>query len=270
MSQASSVPHQGPVLRSSPEAPEVPVCTVADLVGAVIEGTDTGVMPTDPPQPPAACPAEVLLEGRSEVLSFASLAGEILLRPARLGPVRLVAVDGRAGSGKTTFAGRLVDALTGRAARVGLLHTDDLLQGWLDPVTFWPRLEEWVLAPLRRGDAARYRRFDWSIGHFQDRWEQVGSPDVLVLEGVSVARSLVRPELTASVLVQAPRQLRFDRGMSRDGTGMLANWNRWMLDEDEHFAADRTVDHVDVVVDAASSVVHRQEHEYVRIRTRPR
>ncbi len=259
-----------PIRRSPPGVQETPHHTVADLVGAVIEGTDPGTMPSIPLHPPAARPAETMLAGRSVVESFASLVDEILARPARLGTVRLVAVDGRAGSGKTTFAGRLVDTLTGRVSSVGLLHTDDLLQGWLDPVTFWPRLEEWVLAPLRRGDPARYRRFNWFTGHFGDSWELLGSPDVLVLEGVSCARSVVRPELTASILVQAPRQLRFDRGMRRDGTAVRADWNRWMLDEDEHFDADRTVGHVDVVVDASSTVPHGPEREYVRIRALPR
>ena len=70
----------------------------------------------------------------------------MLAAPPRLGPVRLVAVDGFAGSGKTTFAGRLAEALGAQ-----VLHTDDLLEGWVDTVSFWPRLEEWVLAPLRAG-----------------------------------------------------------------------------------------------------------------------
>ena len=35
--------------------------------------------------------------------------------------------------------------------RWGHAHTDDLLAGWEDQFTFWPRLEEWVLVPLRAG-----------------------------------------------------------------------------------------------------------------------
>src|SRR4051812_7477988 len=90
------------------------------------------------------------------VVSYADLAQSIMGSPARLGPVRLVAVDGFAGSGKTTFADRLARELT-----AGVLHTDDFLAGWTDLAGFWPRLEAGVLEPLRHGRPGRYRRYDW-------------------------------------------------------------------------------------------------------------
>ena len=85
---------------------------------------------------------------------FADLAAEIGRRPARLGPVRFVAVDGPSGAGKTTFAGRLAGALIRAGRRVEVVHTDDLLDGWEDQFTFWPRLACGVLEPLARGEVA--------------------------------------------------------------------------------------------------------------------
>src|SRR4051812_31039352 len=79
----------------------------------------------------------------------------------RLGPVRAVAVDGPAGAGKTTFADRLADAIRATGMQVAEIHTDDLLDGWSDAITYWPRLADWVLDPLRRGETASYRRYDW-------------------------------------------------------------------------------------------------------------
>ena len=70
--------------------------------------------------------------GKGGVGRFSELAGEVWAGAARLGPVRLVAVDGPAGSGKTTFAGRLVKALQAGGATVAEIHTDDLLEGWTD------------------------------------------------------------------------------------------------------------------------------------------
>ncbi len=79
---------------------------------------------------------------------------DISRRPAPYG-VRLVAVDGGSGSGKTTFAARL-------AARAGapLLAGDDFLS-WPDFVGWWPRFWDQVVAPLRRGKNARYQARDW-------------------------------------------------------------------------------------------------------------
>jgi hypothetical protein len=39
--------------------------------------------------------------------AYSALAARVATGRARLGPTRLVAVDGRGGAGKTTFAGRL-------------------------------------------------------------------------------------------------------------------------------------------------------------------
>jgi hypothetical protein len=196
---------------------------------------------------------------------YADLARRVLAAPARLGPVRLVAVDGPAGSGKTTFAGRLVSALRAAGATVAEVHTDDLLDGWTDPVAFWPRLEEWVLAPLRRGEPGAYHRYDWHAGSFGDEWAPVPVPDVLVVEGVTSARRAVTADLTLAVWIAAGRGLRLARGIARDGAAMRPQWERWMADEAAHFAADGTEDRADLVVDGAPGVAHDGQTEYLAL-----
>ena len=91
-----------------------------------------------------------------EIRRYADLAGTVLATPPRLGPVRLVAVDGPSGAGKTCFAERLAGALDRRGVPAPVVHTDALLDGWDDQITFWPRLEEWVLKPLSRATLAPY------------------------------------------------------------------------------------------------------------------
>jgi len=195
---------------------------------------------------------------------FSDLAEEILRRPARLGRVRVVAVDGPAGSGKSTFAGRLAAALRDKGSTVAVIHTDDLLEGWADMVSFWPRLSEWIIEPLRRGEPARYRAYDWHRGRFADDWRTVPVPEVLLIEGVTSARAAAAPFLTLAVVVDAPAPLRLARGLERDGEELRDNWLRWMADEDRHFAADRTVARADVIIDGAPEAPHDPETEYVR------
>jgi uridine kinase len=195
---------------------------------------------------------------------YADLARRVLDTPPRLGAVRLVAVDGPAGSGKTTFAARLAAELRASGASAAEIHTDDLLEGWTDMVSFWPRLTEWVLDPLRRGEPARYRRYDWVRGRFEDEWQPLPVPGVLVVEGVTSARAAVRPYLGLGVLVWAGRDLRLARGIARDGEALRPEWLRWMAAEDRHFAADDTARRADLVVDGAPEVPHDPEREYVR------
>jgi hypothetical protein len=186
------------------------------------------------------------------VVRYGDVAAEILARPARLGAVRVVAVDGPAGSGKTTFAGRLAAAARAAGARVAKVHCDELLDGWGDLVTFWPRLDGWVLGPLRRGVAGSYRRYDWHSAAFEPQWRPVPVPDVLVLVGVSSGRAAVRPELTMLVWMWAPPDLRLARCVRRDGAATRPELLAWMGAEAAHFAADRPAEHADLLVDGAA------------------
>lgn len=183
-----------------------------------------------------------------EVLRYADLAAAVLARPALLGRVRLVAVDGPSGGGKTTLAARLAAAVRAAGATVAVVNTDDLLDGWNDMLTFWPRLEEWVLAPLRAGRAGAYRRYDWYAGAFSSGWQPVPVSDVLVLEGVTSARRVIRAELTLLIWVTAPRDVRFARSLARDGEHTRDALLAWTRAEEAHFAADATEAAADVRV----------------------
>ena len=180
----------------------------------------------------------------------AGLAELILSRPPRLGPVRLVAIDGPSGAGKT----RLAERLGGRLS-APVVHTDDLLDGWDDQFGFWARLEEQVLEPLRHGRAARYLRYDWLLGTFAGPPVRLEPADVVLLDGVSSARRAIRPELSAALFVTAPPRLRLARAMARDGrhdVAYRAYLERWRTAEDRHFAEEATAAYADLVIDGTT------------------
>jgi uridine kinase len=182
--------------------------------------------------------------------TFAGLAAYTSKLPPRLGDVRLVAVDGPSGAGKTWFALRLAKELD-----APVVHTDDLVDGWDDQFTFWDRLEEQVLGPLRRGQAASYRRYQWHRGAFDPVPVRLEPAPVVIVEGVSSARRVLRPELSLAVFVVAPALLRLARALARDGDDSLAfraYLERWRVAEDRHFAEDRTAEQADLVVDGAA------------------
>ena len=199
------------------------------------------------------------------VESYAELAREVLRRPPRLGTVRLVAVDGPSGAGKTFFAHRLATALRSAGARVTLVQTDDLLDGWEDQFTFWPRLEASVLAPVRNGRPGAYHRYDWHRARFGEQPVPVAPSGVLVLEGVSAARAAIRPEATLSVFVTVPEGVGLARAVRRDGEALRPHLERWRRRERPHFVADRTAAHVDVVVAGVPEVPHDPATQFVRV-----
>jgi uridine kinase len=185
------------------------------------------------------------------VVTYADLIQWINRRPPRLGGIRLVAIDGPSGAGKTWFADRLAAELGGTP----VIHTDDLLDGWDDQFTSWPRIERLALAPLRNGQAARYQRYQWDVGDFAGEPVVVEPAPVVLLEGVGSARRVIRPELSLAVFVTAPPDLRLERTVTRDAGHDLAfraYLERWRSAEDRHFAEEDTAAYADLVVDGAA------------------
>jgi hypothetical protein len=216
--------------------------------------------------------------------TFAGLAAYVRRLPPRLGDVRLVAVDGPSGSGKTRFATRLAKDLD-----APVVHTDDLLDGWDDQLTFWTRLQAQVLDPLRRGRPARYLRYRWDRGRFGGPPARIEPAAVVLLEGVSAARAAIRPQLSLAVFLTAPSDLRLRRALARDASSTSRNrpssaagggplgeepddvvalrayLERWRRVEERHFAADATAAHADLIVDGAPRLSHDPDSQYVRL-----
>lgn len=182
---------------------------------------------------------EVRVQGAAG--DVARVVDAVLAAPPRLGPVRLLALDGRSGAGKSTLADAVVAELARRAAPTVLVRTDDLAT-WDDPVAWWSRLEAGVLAPLAAGRPGRYRRTVWAGGvPGPGPLLDVAVPAVLVLEGVSSARRAVAGRLSLGVWVSGgPRGERLARAVARDGEASRAELVRWQRFEDGWFAVDGT------------------------------
>lgn len=163
--------------------------------------------------------------------------------PPSCGPVRLVAVDGHAGSGKTTFAGRLAEVLGGAP----IVHTDDLATHE-EPFGWAGRLQEHILTPLSHGDAARYAPYDWVERRFADTRRRLDPAPVVLLEGVGAGRRAVRPRLAHLVWMELSDRDAWRRGRLRDGPGLSTFWDGWQPAERAHFAADPSRPHAETLI----------------------
>ena len=178
--------------------------------------------------------------------ALAGLAETILTGP-QLRPFRLVAVDGRAGSGKSTFARRLSVALGGAP----VLPLDDLL-GWDDLTEFWPRLEAQALLPLFEGRSARYQARDWEhdpYGRELGPWKDFPFSPLVILEGVGSARKELRSRIAYAIWIETPPPVCLQRGISRDGVERTSLWMDWQEREAAFFEADPVSSHVHLIVD---------------------
>lgn len=170
---------------------------------------------------------------------------------------RLLCVDGPAGSGKTTLAATVADAVPD----TWVLHMDDFYEGWSglgDAVC--RRVRDQVLAPLAAGEPGHYRRYDWEREEFAEL-HLVPPTGLLVLEGVGAGSRDLAPYRSALVWVQAPDAQRVAQGLERDRRlharlgiafdeaayrtrwdGFLADEARFFRDHDLPASADLRVD----------------------------
>ncbi|WP_042405183.1 hypothetical protein [Streptacidiphilus carbonis] len=175
--------------------------------------------------------------------SLAALAEQLRDLPPSCGPVRLVAVDGHAGSGKTTFAALLTRALGGAP----IVHLDDLATH--EQLFEWTvRLVDGVLLPLSRGETARFRAYDWTARRFAEERVVPAAPVVLV-EGVGAGRRALRPRLARLLWMDLPAAAAHARGEARDGPALAGFWREWRKAETAHFSADPSRPFADLLVD---------------------
>ncbi|GGV60247.1 hypothetical protein GCM10010277_64430 [Streptomyces longisporoflavus] len=161
------------------------------------------------------------------------VAADLLDLPPSCGPVRLVAVDGHAGSGKSTFADRLAAALGGAPVlRLDDIASHDALFDWTE------RLRRQVIAPLSRGETAHYETYDWNARRFGPEARSLPPAPVVLVEGVGAGRRALRPFLAWRLWMELPREEAWGRGRHRDGAVQSGFWDGWEPAERQHFAED--------------------------------
>lgn len=170
--------------------------------------------------------------------------------PARCGATKVVCVDGPAGSGKTTLAGELSDALAGAP----VVHMDALYEGWDQPLgaELAARVDQWLLSAWARGAEGRYRPYDWGLERFEQRWVPVPAAPSVILEGCASASRGIRDRASLVMWVEAPQELRTRRGLTREGAHLAPQWRVWQEHEARHFTADQTRRAAQVLVDGTT------------------
>jgi energy-coupling factor transporter ATP-binding protein EcfA2 len=132
--------------------------------------------------------------------------------PDVVGRPRLIAIDGRGGSGKST----LVERLRGLVPASEVVHTDDV--AWNHAYFDWGNLTvENILRPLHRGEAVDFRPPAW-IGHGRPGTIRVpAGADVVWVEGTGIIREEFVPWIDASMWVQGDLDEQERRLVARDG-----------------------------------------------------
>ena len=146
--------------------------------------------------------------------------------------VTVIAVDGRSGGGKTTFAKALANELN-----AALLSTDDF--------AWWHSFFDWsemivanAITPLVSGQSIEYRPEAWIERGREGAICALASPFVII-EGVGSLQKAIRENVNVGIWLQSDAKEAKRRGLERDldqrPDPLEAErfWNEWQKAEDE-------------------------------------
>jgi uridine kinase len=171
----------------------------------------------------------------------------------------LIAIDGPSAAGTSALA----DSLAGRLG-ASVLRGDDFYRDMPDEHRWnldaaegadryfdWQRMRRQALEPLRRGEPARFRPYDWRAGGgLCATAVEVGPAAIVIVEGVYSARPEFGALIDLTVLVDTPADERLRRLRARDH-GNDRWWPRWSAAEDHYFTSVRPPASFDLVVPGA-------------------
>jgi uridine kinase len=166
-----------------------------------------------------------------------------------------VAVDGRSGAGKSTFATALA-----AASGATIIEGDDFYAGGIevrgdtakqraDACIDRPKLCG-VLQQLASGKTATYRPFDWEVfdGSLRGPAITVQSSSVIIVEGVYSGHPDLRGLMHVKILLTAPDTVRTHRLLEREGS--IGPWERqWHEAEEWYFSHNSVTTHFDLIIE---------------------
>ncbi len=160
---------------------------------------------------------------------------------SRMDRPSVAAVDGRCGSGKTSFA-ELAGAVLGGCE---VVHMDDFYLppdrrkgDWLETPggnMDLTRFRDEVLLPLRQGKAAIYRPFNCQTGQLGEPVELAGGGLILV-EGSYSLHPLLAEHYDEKIFLTCSHEAQTARLQNREGAGFHAFEERWIPMEERYLA----------------------------------
>ena len=151
----------------------------------------------------------------------------------------LIAIDGRAGAGKTTLAARFFEELS-VDKRVEVIHMDDLYDGWENALDegLTKTLESIVNAHQKK-EGFEIDIFNWQSMSFDSK-RQINPVDILILEGVGAGQKVVRDAGATLYWLDIDADDGIARVLKRDGNQIASQMKQWQIAQEIHFMRDMT------------------------------
>lgn len=180
-------------------------------------------------------------------MNLVSVIEDLLTGAPRCGSTHVIAIDGRAGAGKTTLANELFLALSSNR-KVSVVHLDEIYAGWELALTdmLTASLSK-IIKSISVGESVTFPIYDWTWQQF-DSTREISPSDLIIIEGVGSGQRIVRDVATATIWIDIDQETGLERVLGRDGFAIVEQMNIWQEREEKHFLSDATRENADFIL----------------------
>jgi uridine kinase len=151
----------------------------------------------------------------------------------------LIAIDGRAGAGKTTLAASFFNELSVDKT-VAVIHMDDLYDGWENALSeHLTQTLESIVKSHQSKVAFEIDIFNWQSMSFDSK-RVIHPVDILILEGVGAGQKVVRDAGATLYWLDIDAEVGIQRVLNRDGNQIASQMKQWQIAQEIHFLRDKT------------------------------
>ena len=158
----------------------------------------------------------------------------------------IVLIDGRAGSGKSTFAESLQQQLfrDGESAP-RVIHMDNIFEGWGGLALGSEYMVRFILQPLARRETASWQDWSW-VKNQRSSWREFSGGTPLIVEGCGSLTERSKEHSDISIWLEASEEVRRERWVQRERH--LEKFDFWAAQELDFYAREKSQSLADLVI----------------------
>jgi uridine kinase len=158
----------------------------------------------------------------------------------------IVLIDGRAGSGKSTFAEKLQQQLfrDGESAP-RVIHMDNIFEGWDGLALGSDYMVRFILQPLARRETASWQDWSW-VKNQRSSWREFSGGTPLIVEGCGSLTERSKEHADISIWLEASEETRRERWIQRERH--LEKFDFWAAQELDFYAREKSQSLADLVI----------------------
>jgi uridine kinase len=158
----------------------------------------------------------------------------------------IILIDGRAGSGKSTFAESLQQQLfrDGESAP-RVIHMDNIFEGWDGLALGSDYMVRFILQPLARRETASWQDWSW-VKNQRSSWREFSGGTPLIVEGCGSLTERSKEHADISIWLEASEETRRERWIQRERH--LEKFDFWAAQELDFYAREKSQSLADLVI----------------------